>query len=159
MVYDSYNNEDDVWEEKILQAFLPEGTWPAGKHVTYNMVISGERTITQFQINTVVEDWVRLPYEIDFSENVTTEGHLEWVEGTFANHDPVNCRLVVYTDEQIAATCRFKIKTPVGASWTASLIPLTASAMDAFSIVDEGHKFHEQPLVTHAQFLAKILTG
>jgi hypothetical protein len=87
-----------------------------------------------------VEDWLRLPYEIDFSENVTTEGHMEWVDGTFANHDPVNCRVVVYTDESIAATCRFKIKTPVGASWTASLIPLTASAMDAFSIVD-GTKY------------------
>lgn len=137
VVYDSYNNEEDVWEEKILQAFLPEGTWPAGKRITYNLVISGERTITQFQINTVVEDWLRLPYEIDFSETVTTEGSLEWVDGTFANHDPVNCRVVVYTDESIAATCRFKIKTPVGASWTASLIPLTASAMDAFSIVDD----------------------
>ena len=137
VVYDSYNNEESVWEEKILQAFLPEGTWPAGKRITYNLVISGERTITQFQINTVVEDWLRLPYEIDFSETVTTEGHMEWVDGTFANHDPVNCRVVVYTDESIAATCRFKIKTPVGASWTASLIPLTASAMDAFSIVDD----------------------
>jgi hypothetical protein len=84
-----------------------------------------------------VEDWLRLPYEIDFSENVTTEGSLEWVDGTFANHNPVNCRVVVYTDESIAATCRFKIKTPEGASWTASLIPLTASAMDAFSIVDD----------------------
>ena len=52
--------DEDIWEEgKVLQAFLPEGTWPAGKKVTYNMVISGERTITEFQINTVVEDWYR----------------------------------------------------------------------------------------------------
>lgn len=130
------DQEEDIWEEKTLQAFLPEGTWPAGKRVTFNMIISGERTITQFQINTVVEDWVRHSNEIDFSENVTTEGHMEWVEGTYDNHDPVNCRVIVYTDDSIAATCRFKIKTPVGASWTASLIPLTASAMDAFSIVE-----------------------
>lgn len=134
------DQEENIWEEKTLQAFLPVGTWPAGKRLTYNMIISGERTITQFQINTVVEDWVRQTNEVDFSENVTTEGHLEWVEGTYDKHDPVNCRVVVYTDDSIAATCRFKIKTPVGASWTASLIPLTASAMDAFSIVD-GTKY------------------
>lgn len=131
------DQEENLWEEKTLQAFLPEGTWPAGKRVTYNMVISGERTITQFQINTIVEDWDRQTDEIDFSETVTIPGPMEWIEGTYESHDDVNCKVVLYTDESMVASCRFKIDTPVGATWTASLIPLTASGMDAFSIVED----------------------
>ena len=136
------DQEEDIWEEKTLQAFLPEGTWPAGKRVTYNMVISGERTITQFEINTVVEDWNRQTDEIDFSEQVSSKDPIEWVPGTYESVDEEKCEVVVYTDESMVATCRFKIDTPVGATWTASLIPLTESAMDAFSIV-EGTKYGE----------------
>ena len=44
---------------------------------------------------------------------------------------------MLYSDVNIEATCYFNIQAPVGATWTASLIPLTASAMDAFSIVEE----------------------
>ena len=134
--------EEDVWEEKTLQAFLPEGTWPAGKRVTYNMVVSGERTITQFQITTIVEDWIRQTDDIDFSEQVSSKDPIEWMPGTYESVDDVKCEVVVYTDESMVATCRFKIDTPVGATWTASLIPLTESAMDAFSIV-EGTKYGE----------------
>lgn len=136
------DQEDDLWEEKTLQAFLPEGTWPAGKRVTYNMVISGERTITQFQINTIVEDWDRQTDDIDFSEQVSSKDPIEWLPGTYESVDDVKCEVVVYTDESMVATCRFKIDTPVGATWTASLIPLTESAMDAFSIV-ENTKYGE----------------
>ena len=136
------DQEENLWEEKTLQAFLPEGTWPAGKRVTYNMVISGERTITQFQINTIVEDWDRQTDEIDFSEQVSSKDPIEWVPGTYESVDTTKCEVVVFTDESMVATCRFKIDTPVGATWTASLIPLTESAMDAFSIV-EGTKYGE----------------
>ena len=47
---------------------------------------------------------------------------------------------MLYTDVDMVATCRFNIRAPKNATWTASLIPLTASAMDAFSIV-EGTKY------------------
>lgn len=136
VIYNLWNFELQDWEEKTLQAFLPEGTWPAGNIITYNLVLSGERTITQFEIITEVKDWTVQTDEIDFSEQVSSKDPIEWIDGTYESHDNVNCEVVVFSDESVTATCKFKIDTPVGATWTASLIPLTASAMDAFSIVE-----------------------
>lgn len=134
--------QEDSWEQKKLQVFLPEGTWPAGKKLTYNLIISGDRTITEFQINTVVEDWKTQTEEIDFTEQVVVrDGEwMQWDETTCESVDDVNGRVVLFTDIDKVATCKFNIRTPIGATWTASLIPLTASAMDAFSIV-EGSKY------------------
>lgn len=132
--------EENTWEEKRLQAILPEGTWPAGKKLTYNLIISGERTITEFQINTVVEDWNRQTEEIDFTEEVEVREaeKMQWVEGTYESLNEEKGEVVLYTDVDKVAICKFNIRTPVGATWTASLIPLTASAMDAFSIVEDS---------------------
>ena len=132
--------DEDIWEQKTLQAFLPEGTWPAGKKVTYNMVISGERTITEFQINTIVEDWNRQTDKIDFSEqvNVEEEDKMHWIEGTYESLNEPEGEVVLFTDVDKVATCRFNIRAPKNATWTASLIPLTANAMDAFSIVEDS---------------------
>ena len=129
--------EEGKWERKKLQAFLPEGTWPAGKKLTYNLVISGERTITEFQINTVVEDWITQTDEIDFTQGVTVTDKMNWVEG-YQSWNREKGEVVLYTDEEKVAVCEFNISTPIGATWTASLIPLTASAMDAFSIVEDS---------------------
>lgn len=138
VVYDYFNNELEDWEEKTLYGFLPEGTWPAGKRLTYNLVISAEKTFTQLLINAVVQEWDRHTEEIDFAQTVTCSAKMEWVPGTYESVDPVNCKVVLYTDKSITATCRFKIDTPVNATWTASLIPLTSSAMDSFNIVEDS---------------------
>lgn len=132
------DQEGNLWEEKKLQAFLPEGTWPAGKKLTYNLVLSGERTITEFQINTVVEDWEKHSDVIDFTQQVEVRENekMHWVEGTYESLNEANGEVVLFTDVDKIAICQFNIRTPVGATWTASLIPLTASAMDAFSIVE-----------------------
>ena len=142
VVYSLFNQEEGRWEEKRLMTLLPEGTWPAGKKLTYNLIISGDRTITEFQINTVVEDWKTQTEEIDFTEQVVVrDGEwMQWDETTCESVDDVNGRVVLFTDVDKVATCKFNIRTPIGATWTASLIPLTASAMDAFSIV-EGSKY------------------
>ena len=134
------DEDDNIWEQKTLQALLPEGSWPAGKKVTYNMILSGERTITEFQITTVVEDWYRHTDEIDFTQQVEVrEGEeMKWVEGTYESLNPNTGEVVLFTDTDMVATCEFNIRTPIGATWTASLIPLTASAMDAFSIVEDS---------------------
>ena len=131
---------DDVWEQKTLLALLPEGTWPAGKKVTYNMILSGERTITEFQINTVVDDWYKQADEINFSDQVEVreEEKMHWMEGTYESLSEPKGEVVLYTDVDMVATCRFNIRAPKNATWTASLIPLTASAMDAFSIVEDS---------------------
>ena len=133
------DQEENSWEEKRLQVFLPEGTWPAGKKLTYNLIISGDRTITEFQINTVVEDWVKHTEEIDFTQQVVVDKDkkMKWVEGTYESINIPKGEVVLYTDVDKVAVCEFNISAPVGATWTASLIPLTASAMDAFSIVED----------------------
>ena len=134
------DQEGDEWEQKTLQALLPEGSWPAGKKVTYNMILSGERTITEFQINTVVEDWDVHTDEINFSDQVEVREteKMEWVEGTYESLNEQKGEVVLYTDVDMVAKCRFNIRAPKNATWTASLIPLTASAMDAFSIVEDS---------------------
>ena len=121
-------------------ALLPEGTWPAGKKLTYNLILSGERTITEFQINTVVEDWIPHSEEIDFTEQVEVrEGEwMQWDESSCESVNDKKGEVVLFTDVDKVAVCKFNIRTPVGATWTASLIPLTASAMDAFSIVEDS---------------------
>jgi hypothetical protein len=63
---------------------------------------------------------------------------MEWVEGTYESINIPDGEVVLYTDTEKVAVCKFNIRTPVGATWTASLIPLTASAMDAFSIVEDS---------------------
>ena len=129
---------EEEWEEKKLQVLLPAGTWPAGKKLTYNLVISGERTITEFQINTIVEDWKPQIEEIDFTEQIEVTHKMHWVEGTYESINESKGEVVLYTDVDKVAICEFNIGAPVGATWTASLIPLTASAMDAFSIVEDS---------------------
>ena len=143
VIYDLQRPIDEaegLWEEKKLMAVLPEGTWPAGKKLTYNLVISGDRTITEFQINTVVEDWIPHSEEIDFTQEVEVPpgAQMNWVEGTYESWNRDTGEVVLFTDIDKVAVCEFNIRTPVGATWTASLIPLTASAMDAFSIVEDS---------------------
>ena len=132
--------EENLWEEKRLMAVLPETTWPAGKKLTYNLILSGERTITEFQINTVVEDWIPHSEEINFAEQVEVEEKkkMNWVDGTYESWNRDTGEVVLFTDVDKVAVCEFNILAPVGATWTASLIPLTASAMDAFSIVEDS---------------------
>ena len=134
------DQNENSWEEKKLMAVLPEGTWPAGKKLTYNLIISGDRTITEFQINTVVEDWIPHSEEINFAEQVEVEEgkEMNWVEGTYESWNRDTGEVVLFTDIDKVAVCEFNILAPVGATWTASLIPLTASAMDAFSIVEDS---------------------
>ena len=134
------DEEENLWEEKKLQAFLPEGTWPAGKKLTYNLILSGERTITEFQINTVMEDWYPQTEEIDFAQQIEVAKKMDWEKGTYEDWNRDTGEVVLFTDIDKVAVCTFEISAPVGATWTASLIPLTASAMDAFSIV-EGSKY------------------
>ena len=131
---------ENLWEEKKLMAVLPEGTWPAGKKLTYNLIISGDRTITEFQINTIVEDWTKHSENIDFAQSVQVPdgGLMNWVEGTYESINIPKGEVVLYTDVDKVAVCEFNLSAPVGATWTASLIPLTASAMDAFSIVEDS---------------------
>lgn len=136
------DQEENLWEQKKLMVVLPESTWPAGKKLTYNLIISGDRTITEFQLNTVVEDWIPHSEEIDFTEQVEVRAEecMQWDETTCESVNYEKGEVVLFTDVDKVAVCKFNIRTPVGATWTASLIPLTASAMDAFSIV-EGSKY------------------
>ena len=104
---------DEAWEKKKLMALLPEGTWPAGKKLTYNLILSGERTITEFQINTVVEDWIPHSEEIDFTEQVEVrEGEwMQWDESSCESVNDKKGEVVLFTDVDKVAVCKFNIRT------------------------------------------------
>jgi hypothetical protein len=87
-----------------------------------------------------VEDWKTQTEEIDFTQEVVVDEDekMKWVEGTYESINKAKGEVVLFTDIDKVAVCEFNISTPVGATWTASLIPLTASAMDAFSIVEDS---------------------
>lgn len=140
VIYDLQRPIDEKAEQKKLMVVLPESTWPAGKKLTYNLIISGDRTITEFEINTEVEDWIPHSDEIDFAQDIQVPegGHMNWVEGTYESWNRDTGEVVLFTDVDKVAICEFNLSAPVGATWTASLIPLTASAMDAFSIVEDS---------------------
>ena len=142
VVYDLKRPSDPDWEVKRLQVSLPEITWPAGKKLTYNLILSGDRNITEFEIIATVEDWIPHTEEIDFSQQVEVREYekMRWTPGTYQSLNEERGEVVLYTDVTKVAICEFNIRAPIGATWTASLIPLTASAMDAFSIV-EGSKY------------------
>jgi hypothetical protein len=140
VVYYLHDEKEKLWEEKTLMTLLPEYTWPAGKRLTYNLVISGDKTFTKLDINTVVDDWIPHTEEIDFSEQieVADDEKMRWVPGTYESINEAKGEVVLFTAIDKVAVCEFNISAPVGATWTASLIPLTASAMDAFSIVEDS---------------------
>ena len=110
--------------------------WAAGKMNNIGVIIKDKL----IELTCAVEDWDSITDEIDFSQQVEVrEGEeIEWIEGTYQSLNEEEGKVIMYSDETKIATCRFNIRTPVGATWTASLIPLTSSAMDAFSIVDDS---------------------
>lgn len=113
--YDLKRPIDEVWESKKLQVLLPDGTWPAGRRLTYNLVLSGDRTITDFQINAIVEDWKMQTEEVHFSDQVEVdEGEtLYWIPGTYESLNVKRGEVVLYTDIDKVAICEFNIRAPI----------------------------------------------
>ena len=111
------------------------GNWLAGNKYDLNLVFMDKEIVLQ----CLVQDWIPMEEEIDFTEHVYASMPLTWDEDTVEEDNSSDGRVLLFSDEDITAVCRFKIDTPKGATWTASLIPLEGHP-DAFAIV-EGTKY------------------
>lgn len=89
----------------------------------------------RIDLTCTVEPWNKVQEMIDFSEQISVSTPLTWDETTVQSLDVPNGEVVLYSESAAVAVCNFHIDTPVGATWTASLIPVEG-ASDAFMIVD-----------------------
>lgn len=99
------------------------------------------------KITPHVEDWTASsPLKLDFTQTVyvAPEGKLDWTLGTYDKMSPTGDGSVTIvmkewalsgnTSKCVPLEGKFLIQTPVGATWTASLINKSGDFGDAFSI-------------------------
>ena len=108
------------------------GTWLAGSKYDLNLVFMDK----EIALHCFVQDWIPMEEEIDFTEQVYASMPLTWDGDTVEEDNSNKGRVLLYSNETITAVCRFKIDTPKGATWTASLISLEGHP-DAFTIVED----------------------
>ena len=119
-------------ESKVVQ--LQEiAAWDAGKKYDLNLQFKDKEII----LHCSVQDWLPVEEEIDFSEQVSASMRLSWVEGTVEDDIKAEGKVILYSNTDVTAICRFKIDTPKWATWTASLIPIEGH-QDAFVIVEDS---------------------
>jgi hypothetical protein len=138
IVYD-YIELDDNGEVAMTQTNVSKdvkleavGTWLAGSKYDLNLVFMDK----EIALHCFVQDWIPMEEEIDFTEQVYASMPLTWDGDTVEEDNSNKGRVLLYSDETTTAVCRFKIDTPKGATWTASLIPLEGHP-DAFTIVED----------------------
>ena len=79
-----------------------------------------------------VQPWVPREETIDFTNEVSVSQTMTWSNVEYVNYE--TGEVILYNDTTIEATCTFQIDTPVGATWTSSLISIEGNT-DAFSWV------------------------
>ena len=82
-----------------------------------------------------VEPWSVVADTVDFTDQITVSNPITWVPNSVESVNYENGEVVLYTDSYSVAICNFRIDTPAGATWTASLIPIEGYS-DAFKILD-----------------------
>lgn len=107
-------------------------SWDAGKKYDLNLQFKDKEII----LHCLVQDWIPVEEDVDFSEQVYASKPLTWKEGTVEFDDPKSGRVFLFSDEDKVAECEFQIDSPKGATWTASLISIEGHP-DAFSIVED----------------------
>lgn len=81
-----------------------------------------------------VQPWVPREETIDFTNEVSVSQTMTWSNVEHVNYE--TGEVILYNDTTVEATCTFQIDTPVGATWTSSLISIEGNT-DAFSWVGE----------------------
>ena len=89
----------------------------------------------EISLTCKVEPWTVVADTIDFSDQITISNPITWVPNSVESVDYNKGEVVLYTDSYSVAVCDFRIDTPAGATWTASLIPIEGYS-DAFKILD-----------------------
>ena len=111
------------------------GSWVGGTINNLQFVFKDK----EIQLDCFVNDWQKETEIIEFSNQVTVVegGKMEWEN--VSKVDNKTAEVLLYSDTEITAVCKFRIESPSGATWTASLISKEGH-LDAFELVD-GTKY------------------
>lgn len=99
----------------------------------YEYNISSITTGNELVLTCVVQPWIPREEIIDFTNEPSVSQTITWSNVESVNYE--TGEVVLYNDTNIEAACTFQIDTPVGATWTSSLITIEGNT-DAFSWVD-----------------------
>lgn len=105
--------------------------WESGKKNNLGLMFKDK----EISLTCKVEPWTVVEETIDFTDQITVSNPLTWVPNSVESVNYDNGEVVLYTDSYSVAVCNFRIDTPAGATWTASLIPVEGYS-DAFKILD-----------------------
>ncbi len=108
--------------------------WHAGKMYSYDIVFTDKEVL----LTCNVDPWTRRDINLEFSEIVVVSDKMQWHRSTVESVNEHTGEVVLFnnatsvTDHATAAECWFKIASPAGARWQASLI----GNSEAFEFVD-----------------------
>ena len=106
-------------------------SWKGGQKNNVGLMFKDK----EISLTCKVEPWTVVEETIDFTDQITVSNPLTWVPNSVESINYDNGEVVLYTDSYSVAICNFRIDTPAGATWTASLIPVEGYS-DAFKILD-----------------------
>lgn len=124
---------DDGTEVESKEIPLSGIQWVAGTKNNINITFRDK----EVKLICVVEPWEKETEEIDYSQDVVSVSKkMTWEGVQEVNYE--TGEVILKSDEKAVATCSFRIDTPIGATWTASLILVNEDgSIDAFSWVDD----------------------
>lgn len=116
-----------------LAGYTEGGKWDAGTRYLYTLTFN-DKTI---ELICEVEPWEVQSENIDYAqETVSVYKTMTWSDVQSVNYE--TGEVILKSDGNAVATCTFRIDTPVGATWTASLILANEDgSVDAFSWVED----------------------
>ena len=137
VIYDYIENEKLTQNAKKEVYLSDLSSWDAGVKNSLNIIFKDK------QLEVVVTPWNWESQEIDFTEVVTVSQTMKgkWVNTSSVNYDTGEVILKQKTDQ--VATVTFQIDTPVGATWTASLIMIEGATDAVQFYVDENGKSYK----------------
>lgn len=109
------------------------GSWLAGNKYDLNLIFKDKEIVLQ----CFVQDWEPVEEVLDFGDQIQVTVPLTWSN---VDYDDTQAGVVYLNlEETVIAECDFRIETPLGATWTATLIPIEGN-QDGFTIVD-GYQY------------------
>ena len=134
MIFET-NNKPTPFEVVLPAPTSPEEKkFLPGHRYTYLIKVTADNAVT---LTCTVQPWTLQEEEMDFKDyvNVDADGQLEWLSGSVEEKSD-NVNEVFLNAETIQ--CRFRIATPIGATWYATLVPVDGNDMNAFAFVDSN---------------------
>ena len=130
-----YTDTTNQGEEQVktfqLNGFSQK-EWLAGNRYSYELVFT-DKEIT---LTCEVLPWQKKDITLDYTQVVVVSDKIQWHDNTISNLNEHTGEVVLFNDKKKPAECYFKLDAPMGATWTATLIPVGGTSTDAFEFVD-----------------------